>query len=569
MVFSLFSAQPITVVGITGLISLFNYTIFHIIQMHDVSLYPQFMVWVGIWAAIFHWITAITNLCDYMRYVTDFSSNTFALYVGTIYIIKGVEEISVNFYNGTIANGFAAAMLAILFSITIYFLESIGSTTLFNGWTRTLLSDYAYPIATLFWTGFSHIPGNLSYVDFKRLPVSRAFYPTTNRPWVVDFWNLEAKWIFVAVPFGFLMTLLFYYDHNVSSLTAQARSFPLKKPAGFHWDFFLLGWTCLIAGIVDVPLPNGLVPQAPVHTDSLTDYLDQVKTIETTSGARLTRKETYPDHVVEQRISHFMMGLAIIGTMTGPLLKVLHTIPRALFSGVFFVVGWGSIEGNGIVAKVLFLCRERRFQQPSDPLLQVPRRQIAHFVAWQLLGWAATVAISQTVAAIGFPVLIVALIPLRWLLLPRLFTKDELLVMDNLTATNHVVLVSLGGRPEMPEVSRSQRQDLTAVDEEEEEKEPEKEEDTEIHVPRSRSFSTAADTATATAAAAEMGMSVIDRRRTLATAAPTAERLHADVEDQQRRRFMNLQWQDQAARRFEEELDRHFGVRRIRSVASR
>ncbi len=75
--------------------------------------------------------------------------------------------------------------------------------------------------------------------------------------------------------------LLFYYDHvsihihvsafvwielltmrqNVSSLTAQARQFPLKKPGGFHWDFFLLGCTTFVAGILGLQLPNGLVPQ--------------------------------------------------------------------------------------------------------------------------------------------------------------------------------------------------------------------------------------------------------------------------------------------------------------------
>jgi len=86
MVFSIFSAQPLTIVGITGLISLFNYTIYDIIKLHDITLYPAFMVWVGIWAAITHWVTAIFNWCDYMRYVTDFSSSTFGLYVGTIYI---------------------------------------------------------------------------------------------------------------------------------------------------------------------------------------------------------------------------------------------------------------------------------------------------------------------------------------------------------------------------------------------------------------------------------------------------------------------------------------------------
>jgi hypothetical protein len=86
LVFSILGAQPLTIVGITGLISLFNYTIYDIVKLHDVSLYPAFMVWVGIWSAITHWIAAVSNWCDYMRYVTDYSSNTFALYVGTIYI---------------------------------------------------------------------------------------------------------------------------------------------------------------------------------------------------------------------------------------------------------------------------------------------------------------------------------------------------------------------------------------------------------------------------------------------------------------------------------------------------
>ena len=88
MVFSTLGAQPLTIVGITGLISLFNYTIFDIIKRHDVGLYPQFMSWVAIWAAIFHWIFAVFNFCDYMRYVTDFSSQAFGAYVGVIYCSK-------------------------------------------------------------------------------------------------------------------------------------------------------------------------------------------------------------------------------------------------------------------------------------------------------------------------------------------------------------------------------------------------------------------------------------------------------------------------------------------------
>jgi MFS superfamily sulfate permease-like transporter len=86
MVFSILGAQPITIVGITGLISLFNYTIYDIIIQYDSTIYPNFMCWTAIWAAIFHWAVALFNFCDYMRYVTDFSSEAFGMYVGIIYI---------------------------------------------------------------------------------------------------------------------------------------------------------------------------------------------------------------------------------------------------------------------------------------------------------------------------------------------------------------------------------------------------------------------------------------------------------------------------------------------------
>ena len=80
-------------------------------------------------------------------------------------------------------------------------------------------------------------------------------------------------------------------------------------------------------------------PQAPVHTDSLTNYRSQLTIIKTEDGREIREQSLVAESVVEQRVSHFLMGLAIIGTMTGPILIVLNLIPRALFAGVFFVVG--------------------------------------------------------------------------------------------------------------------------------------------------------------------------------------------------------------------------------------
>ncbi|KAH9845499.1 putative transporter [Teratosphaeria destructans] len=428
LVFSTLGCQPLTVVGITGLISLFNYTIYDIAKAQGiVELYPQFIAW-------------------------------------------GVEELVAQFSEegSSWTAGYLSIVIALCYWFSVTVLEMMGGTIYFTPVIRKLLSDYAYPIATIFWTGFSHIPGRIKSSDLLRIPHTRAFYPTVDRGWLVDFWTLPVKWVFVALPIGILLTLLFYYDHNVSSLTAQAKQFPLKKPAGFHWDFFLLGCTCFIGGIIGIPLPNGLVPQAPVHTDACTEYVDRLsrtKEQELENNADRATDAVWIEHnskvveakfVHEQRISHFIMALGFVGLMTGPLLVVLHTMPRALFAGVFFVVGWGSISGMNITANLLYCISERRFVDDGDPRNRVKKWRILYYTFWQVLGVAISVAISQTIAAIGFPVIIVALIPLRWVILPRIFTEEELLILDAPTADADVVLASMGGRPTLPEVKMAE-----------------------------------------------------------------------------------------------------------------
>lgn len=81
-----------------------------------------------------------------------------------------------------------------------------------------------------------------------------------------------------------------------------------------------------------------------------------------------------------------------------------------------------------------------------------------------MLGVACTVAISQTIAAIGFPVLIIALIPLRTFLMPKWFTEHELSVLDNLTADNPTVLVSFGGTPAGMKAGSNEEKELQDVE---------------------------------------------------------------------------------------------------------
>lgn len=144
-------------------------------------------------------------------------------------------------------------------------------------------------------------------------------------------------------------------------------------------------------------------------------------------------------------MSNLTQGLLTLGTMTGPLLVVLHLIPQGVLAGLFFVMGTQALTGNGITRKLLFLARDRRLTSSADPLARLERRRAVWvFVAIQLLGFGATFAITQTIAAIGFPIIILALIPVRTFLMPKWFRPEELNALDAPTA-GAFVMESVGG----------------------------------------------------------------------------------------------------------------------------
>ncbi|KAL8278439.1 hypothetical protein RQP46_009129 [Phenoliferia psychrophenolica] len=473
LAFSVLSVQPLTIVGVTGLINLFNYTTYDILQQTGPEInYLQFQAWVLIWSAITHWLVAIFNVCDFTRFITDCTSETFGFYVGCIYVQKGVELLILEFQVSSTA-GWFSVVVATVFALFVYFLERIGSLPFGPIWLRKFFTDYAFALSIVLFTVYS--PGEIKDSGIEFLEITKAFAPSTDRGWVVEFWKLPVEWVFVALPFGCLVTLLFYFDNNVSAVMAQSRAFPVKRPAGFHWDFFLLGCTTLVAGILGLPAPNGLVPQAPVHTEALSETImvpeDAVLTEDGFYNAPEGEvKEHHPSHkpmkivrtrVVEQRISHLAMGLLTLGTMSRPLLVALGLMSRAMFAGVFIVVGWGSIEGIGVVHKTLFLLRDPRLTPPDHPLLGVKRSAVLKYVLVQWLFFAMIIAISETIAGIGFPVIITVLIPVRYYLVPRFLTADELDVLDAPTANSAAVLVSLGGP--LPDTRKPDSNDIEAA----------------------------------------------------------------------------------------------------------
>lgn len=134
--------------------------------------------------------------------------------------------------------------------------------------------------------------------------------------------------------------------------------------------------------------------------------------------------------VHETRLSN--LGIHILVLITIFALDLLKLIPVPVLYGVFLFMGLVSLGSNQFWGRMLMF-----FMQPSkypvQPYTQymAPRRMHL-FTVIQLFFFAALYAVkSIKVIAIAFPILIALCIPARIYLLPKIFTKDELILIDS------------------------------------------------------------------------------------------------------------------------------------------
>lgn len=209
VVFSVLACQPLVIVGVTGPITVFNYTVYDIMVPTGVN-YLAFMCWIGLWSLVMHWILAVTNSCNWLRYVTRFPCDIFGFYVAFIYLQKGVQVLTLL---GDQEPFYLSVMSAMLVFFIAYVCGQLGASSLFHHHVRVFLKDYGTPLTVVFFTGFVHI-GRMKQVSLESLPTSAAFFPTQDRDWLVHFWDIKVADVFLAIPFALLLTILFWFDHN-------------------------------------------------------------------------------------------------------------------------------------------------------------------------------------------------------------------------------------------------------------------------------------------------------------------------------------------------------------------
>jgi len=175
------------------------------------------------------------------------------------------------------------------------------------------------------------------------------------------------------------------------------------------------------------PPVNGLIPQAPLHTDSLCE-----KAFVTDSHGNKVERVVSCN---ENRISNLMQAVLIGCTLAA--IKLIGMLPIAALDGLFIYMGIASFAGNTFYERVVLyitdkdLREARRLPFIGKDFKKVPLKTIHLFTLLQffILACIFVITLLDYVDCL-FPVLIAVLVPVRIYYLPRLFGKEAVDILD-------------------------------------------------------------------------------------------------------------------------------------------
>lgn len=431
LIFSLFSIQPLTILGVTGPFSVLAENIYSLCTDSFKIPFLPFMAWSLIHAGWMLCLLAMFNAHDWtMCYVTDFSGEIFSLLNSIIYFHKAVQELQRAHDN----LDFASFLYAIIGAAGTFMLALFLSTAecwkpLFHRYVRMGLAEYAAAISIIFFIGIPYA-GELASLDKDTLQVSTTFRPTdpTRSVFFIQFWEIPVTWVFAALIPGFIITVLFFFDHEISSIICTIDRYGTKKPGGFAWDIVLLGLTTALCGILGIPPANGLLPQAPLHSESLMhDEVEERMVINGDGTERLEPRVV--SRVYEQRWSAFLQAGGILIFISPPFMHVLGLTPTSVLAGLFMFMGEQSLAVNPILYRTFYALT------PPSELPELPKTVTSYwpihaYTLTQILLTVVIFIVTLTVAGPAFPIIIIACVPARLFLMNKVWNRETLRYVD-------------------------------------------------------------------------------------------------------------------------------------------
>lgn len=492
--YGLFSGQPLTILGSTGPVLVFENIVYKFCSKMQWS-YLSFRLWIGLWIGLILLILVATDASAFVCYITRFTEENFATLIAFIFIYKAVENVvmigkkypintnsiadhnpecycfppenerfdsnstidwsnldedTCKIWNGTwsgdgcdnqsayVPDVFLMSILLFLgtFSISTIF-KDFKNQLFFPSKVRQLVSDFAVIIAIFTMTATDNVVG----IKTPKLEVPNEFKPTLpNRGWIIPpFNNNPVSSAVVSIIPALLGTILIFMDQQITAVIVNRKENKLKKGCGYHLDLFVLAILIIICSIMGLPWFVAATVLSINHVNSLK--------LESECAAPGEKPQFLG--VREQRVTHIliflMIGLSILIT------PVLRHIPMPVLYGVFLYMGVASLKGLQFFDRILIVFMPVKYQPDHMFLRQVPLKKVHLFTLIQLCCLILLLVIkSFEYTSILFPLMLVVMIGIRKGL-DFVFTQRELKILDDV----------------MPETAKRTEEELHLGDEEE------------------------------------------------------------------------------------------------------
>ncbi|KFV60556.1 Electrogenic sodium bicarbonate cotransporter 1, partial [Tyto alba] len=490
-IFCLFAGQPLTILSSTGPVLVFERLLFNFSKDNDFD-YLEFRLWIGLWSAFQCLILVATDASFLVKYFTRFTEEGFSSLISFIFIYDAFKKMikladhypinsefkvdyithyscacepldSVNsslfnrttvpsadelFYSSTemynitidwsslttkeclkyggqlVGNNCEYVPDITLMSFILFFgtytcsmaLKKFKTSRYFPTTARKLLSDFAIILSILIFCGIDALVG----VDTPKLIVPSEFKPTSpERGWFIPPFGGNPWWVYLAAAIpALLVTILIFMDQQITAVIVNRKEHKLKKGAGYHLDLFWVAILMIICSFMGLPWYVAATVISIAHIDSLK--------METETSAPGEQPKFLG--VREQRVTGVIVFILTgVSVFMAPILKF---IPMPVLYGVFLYMGVASLNGVQFMDRLKLLLMPLKHQPDFIYLRHVPLRRVHLFTFLQVVCLALLWILKSTVAAIIFPVMILALVAVRKAM-DYLFSQHDLSFLDD------------------------------------------------------------------------------------------------------------------------------------------
>ncbi|XP_053916539.1 sodium bicarbonate cotransporter 3 isoform X11 [Cuculus canorus] len=484
--YSLFAGQPLTILGSTGPVLVFEKILFKFCRDYDLS-YLSLRTSIGLWTAFFCIVLVATDASSLVCYITRFTEEAFAALICIIFIYEALEKL---FHLGEV---YAFNMHNDLDKLTLYSCvcseperpsnetlqvwrdlnksaENIAWSNLtvseclkFHGVFRGSACGHHGPYIpdVLFWSVILFFTTFFLSSFLKQFKTKR-YFPTKVRSTISDF----------AVFLTIVIMVLIDYLVGVPSpkLHVPEKFEPTRKDRG--WFIDPLGsnpwWTLLVSAVpallctilifmdqqitaviinrkehklkkgcgyhldllmVGVMLGICSIMGLPWFVAATVLSISHVNSLKVESECSAPGEQPKFLGIREQRVTGLMifvlMGLSVFMT------SVLKFIPMPVLYGVFLYMGVSSLKGIQFFDRIKLFGMPAKHQPDLIYLRYVPLWKVHIFTVVQLTCLVLLWVIKASAAAVVFPMMVLALVFIRKLM-DLCFTKRELSWLDDL-----------------------------------------------------------------------------------------------------------------------------------------